>query len=54
MPKQGRYSSKVTEDLIVEIKRDDEIINEVGPWDTEDGAKEWAAAIVIMLDQEEP
>lgn len=39
------YSYNVNSDNIVEILKDDVVVDNVGPWDSSEGADAWGAAV---------
>jgi hypothetical protein len=45
----GQFKSEVTHDYYVNVYDNDVLIDWPGPWDSEDGAKMWAEAIVAEL-----
>lgn len=42
----GAYTSRVYADHMVEVDYDGTLIDRPGPWDTHEGARAWAEAIV--------
>jgi hypothetical protein len=45
----GQYTATITDDLIVEIRHGQELIDWPGPWDSIESASAWAQARIAEL-----
>lgn len=50
----GTYRAEVTDTNHVNVYNNDQLIDWPGPWDSEEGARSWAEAIVNELATGEP
>lgn len=47
---KGRYKAIINDDNMVNVYRDDDLIDWPGPWSDQNGAIEWATANLDHLD----